>query len=52
MSTDQTPRRVYERYLRGDATFEDVEAAAQQVMDRYAEALRSEPPASTKPARR
>ena len=31
MSNEQSPRRVYEEYLRGNTSFEDVESAAQLV---------------------
>ena len=41
MSDEQSPRRVYEAYLRGNASFEDVEDAAQRIMDHYAALLKA-----------
>jgi hypothetical protein len=49
MSNEHSPRRIYEQYLKGNATFEDVERAAQRVMDRYAEAVQDNPAADATP---
>lgn len=41
MPTHSSPRQAYEAYLKGEASFEDVEAAAQRSMDRYESLLRA-----------
>ena len=41
MPSEQSPRRVYEQYLKDAATFDDVESAAQGAMDRFTDMVRS-----------